>query len=89
MANKRVLKRSINRVCEELFAESVAVSLYGLANSQENHDALFFSIIKMQAHYISRVGHPEPGMKAGRYYKDLKEKFTAEVEGIVNQINSL
>ena len=89
MANKRTLKRSINLICEELFAECVATSLYGLSHDKENNDALLFSIIKMQNNYICRVGHPEPGMKASLYYKDLREKFGAEVEDIVNQINNL
>jgi hypothetical protein len=89
MANKRTLKRSINLICEELFAECVAISLYGPSHDKENQDALLFSIIKMQNNYICRVGHPEPGMKANLYYKDLREKFSAEVEDIVNQINNL
>ena len=56
---------------------------------EENYEALLFSIIKMQDHYISRISHPEPGMPAAKYYKDLKDKFNAEIDDIVNQINSL
>ena len=29
MTNKRTLKKAINMICEELFAEGVAISLYG------------------------------------------------------------
>ena len=89
MANKRQLKHAIKLICGELFAECVATSLYGPTDIKENYEALLFSIIKMQDNYISRVSHPEPGMKAALYYKDLKEKFNAEVDDIVNQINSL
>jgi len=89
MAKKRTLKRNINRICNDLFAESVAASLYGPENSIENHEALFFSIVKLHRHYISRVGHVEPGLSAKLYFKDLKEKFNAEVEDIINQINNL
>ena len=89
MANKRTLKRSINLICEELFAECVAASLYGPENNDENFEALLFSIIKMQDNYISRVSHPEPGMNAGKYFKDLREKFNAEVNDVINQINNL
>ncbi len=88
MANKRTLKRSINLICEELFAECVAASLYGPSNDKENHEALIFSILKMQGNFISRVGHPEPGMKPKIYYKQLREKFGAEVGDIVGQINN-
>jgi hypothetical protein len=89
MANKRSLKRAIKLVCGELFAECVAVSLYGLKNNEENFEALLYSIIKIQDNYISRVGHPEPGMPAAKYFRDLKDKFNAEVDDIINQINNL
>lgn len=89
MANKRTLKKSIKVVCGELFAECVAASLYGPEDQQDNLETMLESIIKIQDNYISRVSHPEPGMKASIYYKDLEEKFIAEVDDLVNQINSL
>lgn len=89
MSNKRQLKHAIKLICGELFAECVAASLYGPANNEENYEALLFSIIKMQDNYISRVSHPEPGMSPAKYYKDLRDKFNAEVNDIVNQINIL
>ena len=89
MANKRQLKHAIKLICGELFAECVAASLYGPSANEENNEALLFSIIKMQDNYISRVSHPEPGMPPAKYYQDLREKFNAEFDDIVNQINSL
>ena len=88
MANKRTLKHGIRLICSDLFAECVAASLYGSNNHLDNYEALLFTIVKMQDNYLSRVGHPEPGMKAKLYYKDLKEKFNAEVGDIINQINN-
>ena len=87
MANKRSLKRSITLISEELFAECVAASLYG--QNPESAEALLFSIIKMQDHFIRRISHPEPGIPAGVYYKDLREKFAAQVGEIIDQINTL
>ncbi|MBQ8713484.1 MAG: hypothetical protein IJ551_11800 [Prevotella sp.] len=89
MANKRTLKHAINSICEELFAEAVAASLYGNERNQENADALLFSILKLQGNYISRVSHTEPGMKAKDYFKDLRQKFTAEADELIDQINNL
>jgi hypothetical protein len=89
MANKRTLKHAIKLICGELFAECVAASLYGPTNIEGNSNALLFSIIRMQDNYVRRISHPEPGMKAEKYYKDLKEKFNAEIDDIINQINSL
>ena len=89
MANKRNLKHTIHLVCEELFSECVAASLYGTKNATDNADALLFAVIKLQNNYLQRVSHPEPGMPAKKYFKDLREKFTAEVNDIVDQINNL
>ena len=91
MANKRTLKRAVNLVCEELFAEAVAASLYGNEPQKDNSsaDAVLSSIIRMQADYTSRISHVEPGMKAADYYKFLRERFTNEVDELVDQINNL
>ena len=89
MANKRTLKRAISQICDELFAECMAASLYGNDNSKDGATDLLFSIIKLESHYISRVSHPEPGIKPKQYFKDLREKFSAEANGIVDQICSL
>ena len=88
MANKRTLKKCINLICEDLFAESVAVSLYGPENDRENAEAVLSSIVKMEDHYIKRISHPEPGIPAKKYYKDLREKFSSQVNEILEQINS-
>ena len=88
MNNKRNLKQTINLVCGELFVEAVAASLYGNENNAENSDALLFSIMKMQNDFVSRVSHPEPGMKPRIYFRDLREKFAAQVSEIVDQINN-
>ena len=87
MMNKRTLKKAINLICEELFAEGVAISLYGPL-PQKEAEALLFSIVKMQDNYLKRVSHPEPGMSAKAYYKDLREKFSAQVSEILDQINA-
>ena len=89
MANKRSLKHAINLVCEELFAEAVAASLYGNEQNKDNADALLFSVLKMQHNYICRISHVEPGMEAKKYFKDLREKFSAEADEIIDQINNL
>ncbi|MBR1415547.1 MAG: hypothetical protein IJ570_06765 [Prevotella sp.] len=88
MANRRTLKHAINGICEELFAECVAASLYGAAKHKENAEAELFTILKIQSDFIARVSHPEPGISARAYFKDLREKFTAQVGEVVDQINN-
>jgi len=88
MANKRKLKKRINLICEALFAESVAASLYGPTTQKDNLQAHAFSIVKLQDYAIRRVSHPEPGVPAKKYYQDLREKFSAQVSDILDQINA-
>ena len=88
MANKRRLKKRISLICEALFAECVAVSLYGPSPNKENLQAHAFSIVKLQDYAIRRVSHPEPGIPAKKYFKDLREKFGAQVSEILDQINA-
>lgn len=89
MANKRELKKRINYICSDLFAECIAASLYGIPADKQTLDALLYSIIKIHSNYIARISHPEPGMKAGAYYKDLTENFSKQINEIVDQIGNL
>ena len=45
MANKRKLKRTINYVCGDLFAECVATSLYSGKQEAENVNALLAAVL--------------------------------------------
>ena len=78
------LRRAVRRV-----RGSITLSLYGAEDHKGNADALLFTILKIQSNYITRVSHPEPGMSAKAYYKDLREKFSAQISEVVDQINNL
>ena len=89
MANKRTLKHAINLICEELFVNAIAASLYGNDPHQDNADSILQSIIRLQANYISRISHVEPGMDPQKYFKQLRSNFTTEADEIIDQINNL
>ena len=89
MSNKRDLKRTINYICGDLFTEGIAASLYGENRDTENIEAILTSILVMHNNYIRRVSHVQPGMPAKVYFKDLKEKFSKDVNEIIDQINNL
>lgn len=89
MTNKKTLKKSIKLICEELFVECVAASLYSAKGHRDDAEALLFTIIKTQADYTSRISHPEPGLPAKVYFRDLRDKFTARVTELIDQINNL
>ena len=89
MTNKRVLKKSITQICEAMFMECLAASSAAQKSSQENFEAVIFSIARMQNDYLSRISHPEPGMPAKQYFKVLREKFAAQASELIDQINNM
>lgn len=89
MANKRDLKRTINYITSELFAETVAASLYNGNPSQEDVDGILSSIVMANNDFIKRVSHPEPGIKPGAYYQNLIHDFNKQVSEIIDQISNM
>jgi len=89
MANKRDLKRTINYITSELFAETVAASLYNGKTTQEDVDGILSSIVMVDGDFISRVSHPEPGVAPKVYYKNLVQDFNKQVSEIIDQISNL
>ncbi|MBR1409897.1 MAG: hypothetical protein IJ580_02195 [Prevotella sp.] len=87
MMNKRTLKKTINAICDEMFANAVAISLYGNNRNAENDEVLIESIIKMRENFVSRISHPEPGMKKQEYYKNVREEFIKQAQEIADQIS--
>jgi hypothetical protein len=89
MANKRSLKRTISLLCEALFSECVAASLYGAENHTESANTLLEAIIKMQTDFTNRVSHPEPGMKPKVYFRILREQLAQHAGELADQISNL
>ncbi len=89
MANKRNLKRGINYICSELFAECIATSVYSNNSDRANVDTLLKAIMRMHSDYIMRVSHPEPGMTPKQYFGKLIEGFNNDVNDVVDQIGNL
>ncbi len=89
MPNKRELKKIINSLCSDAFAECVAMSLYHGKAHSANVDALLESIQSTRADFISRISHPEPGMRKKDYYDHLANAFTEQLSEIIDQISNL
>lgn len=89
MANKRKLKKTINNICGELIAECVAASLYNGEKTADDAASVIKSIISVHDNYTRRISHPEPGMPAKIYFKDLIDKFNLEVSELIDQICNL
>ena len=89
MANKRELKRTINYITSELFAECVAASLYNGKPEKEDVDGILSNIVMTNTDYIKRVSHPEPGMKQKVFYKKLISDFNQQTSEIIDLISNL
>ena len=83
------LKKIINNICQELFAESIAISLYGEKNTVVDTEALLSSIMDINRNYVNRISHPEPGMPAKVYFKDLIDNFNKDTCEIIDQLFSI
>lgn len=88
MANKRQLKRNVNYVCADLFAQALAAQLYG-SKEKECDDSMLSSILNVHNDFIRRISHPEPGMKPKNYYKAFRQDFKEQINELIDQINAL
>ena len=89
MSNRKSLKKKINNICADLFAECVATSLYTGRPRKEDVDAILELIISVNDDYVRRVSHPEPGLPARKYFKVIREAFDKQVIEIIDQIGNL
>lgn len=89
MAKRRDLKKAINFLCGELFAECVAIMHYQKPTPQDDIDSVMTSILRMQDDMLNRVSHVEPGMKASTYFKQLRVDIAQQTDDIVEHIKGL
>ncbi len=87
--NRKDLKKSINSICSDVFAECVATSLYCGNTNEANVDSLLASILDVRNDFISRISHPEPGMSKKAYYDRLAQDFTEHISEIIDHIGNL
>lgn len=88
MANRKNLKKNINYICGELFAECVSLRLYTPGTNPKAADEVMTAILNLQNEFISRISHTEPGNVKG-FYKKLKEDFNKQVIEITDLISNL
>ena len=89
MTNKKDLKKTINYICSDLFAECVAASLYGNNPPKEKVDALLTSILQIHSDFVRRISHVEPGIEQKVYFKRLISDFNKHIDELIDQINNL
>lgn len=88
MASRKNLKKSVNYIASELFAECLVNSLYVPGTDKAKADELMSTILNMQDEFLSRISHTQPGNVKG-YYKKFNEDFNAKVDEIIEAMNNL
>ncbi len=85
---RRELKKTINYLCGELYAECVAMLAYHRVHSLADIENIMHSILSMQNDLICRLSHVEPG-STKLFFKKLRQDMIARTEEIVEQLTSV
>lgn len=88
MASRKDLKKNVNYIASELFAECLVNSLYVPGTDKEKADKLMGEVLKMQDEFLSRISHTEPGNVKG-FYKKFHADFQVKVNEIIDSIGQL
>lgn len=85
---RREIKKDINELCADLFAECVALLHYKNKTETKDVENVMLTILKLQDDMVSRLSHVEPGCTK-LYFKKLREDLKTRTEEIVEQIKAL
>lgn len=85
---RREIKKDINSLCGDLFAECVALLHYKSNPDKKDVENIMLIILELQDDMISRLSHVEPG-STKLFFKKIREELMARTEDIVEQIKAL
>jgi len=85
---RRLLKKQVNYIAGELFAECVVLTQVVPGIDEKKVDDLMTRILYMQDDFISRISHTQPGNVKG-FYKAFKADFQTQVDAIIDEIGNL
>lgn len=85
---RRQLKKQVNYIVGELFAECVVLSRVVPGIDEKKIDDLMARVLYMQDDFVSRISHTQPGNVKG-FYKAFKADFQAQVDAIIDEMGNL
>ena len=85
---RRLLKKQVNYIAGELFAECVVLAQVVPGIDEQKVDDLMTRILYMQDDFIGRISHTQPGNVKG-FYKAFRADFQAQVDAIIDEIGNL
>lgn len=87
MSSRKALKKRVNAIAGELFAECVVNSHVSGIDQQKVYN-LMNAILHMADDFIKRINHTEPG-SVKEFYKKFQADFDVEVQKIIDEIAEL
>lgn len=86
---RRELKKVINLIAADLFAECVFAQHYKSTDNPDDVDNVMRNILLMRDDMVSRISHVEPGCNAKIFFGKLKSDLNRTTDEIVEQIKGL
>lgn len=80
MASRKNLKKQINNICGELFADCVALKMCEQC-PDELLDEVMTDIWALRHEYVTRISHTEKG-SVRLFYSKLRQEFTEKATAI-------
>ncbi len=85
---RRELKKTINYLCGELYAECVALLQYHKVSSFADIENIMHSILMMQNDLVCRLSHVEPG-STKLFFKKIRQDMISRTNDIVEQLKNV
>ena len=85
---RREIKKDINSLCADLFAECVALLHYKNKTDIKDVENVMLTSLKLQDDMVSRLSHVEPG-STKLFFKKMREELLTRTEEIVEHIKAL
>ena len=86
MASRKDLKKQINNICGELFADCVALKMCEQGNDEQLNEVML-EIWDLRREYVSRIRHTEK-LSERVFYKKLRAEFSEKAEALSKKIIS-
>lgn len=80
MSSRKNLKKQINAICGDLFADCVALKMCDRCHD-ELLDQVLTDIWSLRHEYVTRISHTEKGSER-LFYKKLRQEFSEQAEAI-------
>ncbi len=88
MASRRELKKKVNYIMGDLFAECLVQKEFIPGTDKEKAEQLLTQILEAHEDFISRISHTEAANVKG-FYRKYRKDFQAKVDEIIGAIEKL